>query len=374
VCDEPSACDYAQIDGGDRLSGFGRRVVFGEALVRATKLAAPLGILPLQVDAAPTNDPLRDSTIDIKRLGAVGDGQTDDTASFRSALSGNAAVFVPPGIYRLTAPLKLDSSVVFGSGPHSVLKCANPGFNLFEVSGTGSRLHGLAIIGAAIDETTNQTGIVTSTVSPPDDFSVFDVRFSDLNNGMKFEDQARNCRVQNNHFERLVGKTSGHGYGILTGEVDGLVVTGNTFLGSRSAGHVVLDLAAIADNDIGADHYVLPDYAISTDDRVLENVGEMPDLCAVSDSTVVVDNSKRMHEIRRLSCCAHADAPSLFRQFVHQRPEFQIASPPDAELICRTAPHHAFFEGSRVAWTRPRRSKLHRAPEILTEDSIAVRQ
>lgn len=56
--------------------------------------------------------------------------------------------------------------------------------------------------------------------------------------------------------------------------------------------HVVLDLAAIADNNIGADHYILSDSAIFTDDRILENMGKMPDFCAFSDSTVAVNNCK----------------------------------------------------------------------------------
>jgi hypothetical protein len=222
------------------MSGFGRRAAFGEALLRAARLGAPLGAplaaLPTQADAAPPPLPPPGAAADIRALGAAGDGRTDDTEAFRAALSTHAAVFVPEGTYLVTGPLTLRSATLFGTGPASVLKGGNARFNLLEVGGRGSRVRGLALEGGATDEATGQFGIVTSTEDPPVDFAIHDVRFGGLNSGVKFEDRARDCRVVNNRFERLVGKSSGHGYGVLTGQVDGLIVDGNTFEGSRAGG------------------------------------------------------------------------------------------------------------------------------------------
>ena len=45
--------------------------------------------------------------ISVKEFGAVGDGVTDDTAAFQSALDAGSRVrlYIPPGIYRLTSPV-----------------------------------------------------------------------------------------------------------------------------------------------------------------------------------------------------------------------------------------------------------------------------
>lgn len=219
------------------MSSVGRRAAFGAALLRAMRHGAPLGLLPVRADAAPPAPSSPGAAADIRTLGAAGDGVADDTEAFRAALSDHKALFVPAGVYRLTGSLKLASATLLGTGPSSVLKADGAQFDILEVSGTGSRVEGLALEGGAIDETSGQFAIVTSTRAPPTDFSVFDVRFSGTNNGIKFEDGARDCRVENNHFERLVGKVSGRGYGILTGKVDGLIVLGNTFAGSRTEGH-----------------------------------------------------------------------------------------------------------------------------------------
>ena len=179
------------------------------------------------------------STINVMWAGASGRGEVDDTTPFRAALAAGSTVFVPPGIYKIADTLSLDGATVFGTGSQSVLKCGNARFNLFDVSGSGARIYRLSIWGAATDTTTAQFGIMTSTVSPPQDFSVAEVQFSGpdrttgLNNAIKFQDHAKNCRVQNNHFERLIGAAT-NGYGVLTGAVDGLIVAGNIFQGSRS--------------------------------------------------------------------------------------------------------------------------------------------
>lgn len=226
-----------------------RRNVASDAVLRAITLGAPLALLSAQAGATPSGEATSakgassiEAAMSVLAFGAIGDGVADDTPAFRAALVAGASVFVPPGTYRLTATLNVDGATLFGTGPQSILRCDTPDFDLLEISGSGSRIRNLTISGAATTSSTHQTGIITSKTSPPDDFSVTDVRFggdsttTGLNVGIKFEDKARNCRIHNNHFERLLGAHSS-GYGILTGAVDGLTVTGNTFEGSRVDGY-----------------------------------------------------------------------------------------------------------------------------------------
>ncbi len=54
---------------------------------------------------------------------AVGNGIANDTAALQAALDSGQIVYIPQGMYRVTAPLELkfDSQMVFGDGPLSVL-------------------------------------------------------------------------------------------------------------------------------------------------------------------------------------------------------------------------------------------------------------
>lgn len=46
-------------------------------------------------------------------FGVVGDGQTDDTAAFQNALNAGKKLYVPNGVYKITAPLTGSNSVIF---------------------------------------------------------------------------------------------------------------------------------------------------------------------------------------------------------------------------------------------------------------------
>jgi hypothetical protein len=67
--------------------------------------------------AAETNA-IRDAALNVKLLGAVGDGTTDDTTAINEALAEGKPVFFPPGTYKCTGALTAAAgTVIYGSSP-----------------------------------------------------------------------------------------------------------------------------------------------------------------------------------------------------------------------------------------------------------------
>lgn len=75
--------------------------------VRTSFDAAPLASLPDPVASDLTPLPPGDSWVNVRSLGARGDGATDDTAAFRKAIAEHRAVYVPSGNYLITGTLTL---------------------------------------------------------------------------------------------------------------------------------------------------------------------------------------------------------------------------------------------------------------------------
>jgi hypothetical protein len=64
--------------------------------------------------------------INVKDFGAVGDGVTDDTAAIQAAINYGKSIFIPDGIYNLTAGLVVNSQInIFGNGKSSILHNIN---------------------------------------------------------------------------------------------------------------------------------------------------------------------------------------------------------------------------------------------------------
>ena len=62
--------------------------------------------------------------VNVKDLGAVGDGATDDTDAIQEALTNHDSVYIPPGVYRTSTELKIPSNTTLrGAGRYiSVIK------------------------------------------------------------------------------------------------------------------------------------------------------------------------------------------------------------------------------------------------------------
>jgi len=107
--------------------------------MREVKTIADLEPLTANVTVLPENDiptlPDVSSWVNIRNLGAKGDGQTDDTEIFREAIGKYETIYVPQGDYLLSGTLTLGSHTkLIGLNPIStqlIIKESSPAFSGF---------------------------------------------------------------------------------------------------------------------------------------------------------------------------------------------------------------------------------------------------
>jgi len=124
----------------------------------AAHLSAPLILFALALVGMPTSGIAADA-LSVREFGAAGNGQADDTEAFRTALAAAAqlptgrSVQVPPGTYRITAPLTIESTLLLGlaaggwpadSRPLPTLLVDVPEPQPCVIARTGAALHGLS--------------------------------------------------------------------------------------------------------------------------------------------------------------------------------------------------------------------------------------
>ncbi len=74
-------------------------------------------------------------TISVKDFGAIGDGLTDDTIAFQNAINAANSVFIPEGVYLISASLRLTArQTLYGEGQASVLRALNNTFTVIEIT------------------------------------------------------------------------------------------------------------------------------------------------------------------------------------------------------------------------------------------------
>lgn len=74
--------------------------------------AAPLTTMPPPVASDLVPLPANDTWVNVRDLGAKGDGQTDDTAALQNAIANHRAIYFPSGFYLVHDTLKLRSDTV----------------------------------------------------------------------------------------------------------------------------------------------------------------------------------------------------------------------------------------------------------------------
>ena len=127
-------------------------------------------------------------------FGAFGDGIADDTAAINQALAEERAVFLPPGTYRITAPIVIGfGTMLIGAGAQSVIQARDfpydainlptypSNFNAIEIVDGYSTVQDLWIVGGG-------TGIMLAGKLGPCVKNVIEnVTIWDAKNGLVFD-------------------------------------------------------------------------------------------------------------------------------------------------------------------------------------------
>ncbi|MGH9939237.1 MAG: glycosyl hydrolase family 28-related protein, partial [Blastocatellia bacterium] len=83
------------------------------------------------------SDPRLNVYHNVKKMGAAGDGVTDDSAALQAAINAGHAVMIPEGTYNFSTTLTLKKdSVIVGAGKRSVLRYTGAGVALREPEGS----------------------------------------------------------------------------------------------------------------------------------------------------------------------------------------------------------------------------------------------
>jgi polygalacturonase len=132
------------------VGGVKQIVDVGTSPVTGT-LAIPFSITPIIVI---------EDALNLKILGAKGDGKTDDLAAITSALatakSQKKKLYIPPGVYLHSNTINIDSVDVFGAGDTSELVATNPMNSTIGLRGQSPAIRN-------IKRTINTTGVQRQT-------------------------------------------------------------------------------------------------------------------------------------------------------------------------------------------------------------------
>ncbi len=95
----------------------------------------PLEVFPLKLEKDIPSLPGMDSWVNIKELGAKGDGITDDTHIFQDAIDNHEVIYVPQGWYHITQTLKMKPGTkligLHPMGTQFILNESEPAFSGF---------------------------------------------------------------------------------------------------------------------------------------------------------------------------------------------------------------------------------------------------
>jgi hypothetical protein len=109
--------------------------ISGSSGFKTSSQMEPLTQFPVKLEKDIPPLPSSEAWVNIRELGAKGDGETDDTKVFRDAVEKYKVIYVPQGLYRFTGTLKLKPGTsLIGLHPFStqfILKESEPAFSGF---------------------------------------------------------------------------------------------------------------------------------------------------------------------------------------------------------------------------------------------------
>jgi hypothetical protein len=158
------------------------------------------------IDGANLSGVVTRSLYDVKSFGAVGNGTADDTAAFTNAVyaadqAGGGIVYVPAGLFKLTATINIQNSTIWIIGAGPAAKIAPSGnFDVFRFSGNtrGCGVSKLFLNG------TNQTGGNWFTVTNSHRITFRDLTAEKPYQGFSIE-SCNTCTIDNVWMDQVQG-------------------------------------------------------------------------------------------------------------------------------------------------------------------------
>jgi hypothetical protein len=188
--------------------------------------------------------------LNIKDFGAKGDNSTDNVESIQAAIDaltpGGGCICIPPGVYLISRPLLVNAPIEMrGAGRASILRAVRDNFHVIRLksAATGARLTGFQIQGASTSDKSAQVAILTEeSEGVPTNVTIDHMLISGpdshtgCNDGIQLDRGANEWNICDNTFERLIGTSSGHGYGVLVAAANRNIISRNRFIGSVGQG------------------------------------------------------------------------------------------------------------------------------------------
>lgn len=201
--------------------------------------------------------------VNVLDYGAVGDGSANDTAAITAALATGKSVFFPKGTYLSGAQtITTQGQTLFGEGAASIVQANAAGVTLFTVQAAYVNIRDLRLNGAETNASNTSFAVFTATANPAVYLTIENVVVSGasgsvgFNNAFKFDDSCHYGTVSQCKIERLWGNTSGHGYGVLAGNVKGCRVLNNNMIATSGRGRHGIYFSAGCNNSVANGNYL----------------------------------------------------------------------------------------------------------------------
>lgn len=168
----------------------------------ATNLSTLLHLGTLAVAGTGEDNAL--NAVNVKDLGAVGDGVADDTAPVQSALNVGGKIIFPPGIYKITSPLNVTSNSVLAGQKGAVIQTAKSNISII----VASRKNNVVIEGLKIKQTVAgaKSAVGGIELYKSKDCEVRNCTFEGMQWAGVFLDGSTRCAVRGNNFSGWQGK------------------------------------------------------------------------------------------------------------------------------------------------------------------------
>jgi parallel beta-helix repeat protein len=216
--------------------------------------------------------PISAGVILVTAYGATGDGVTDDLSAIQSAIdaveaAGGGEVLFPVGDYYIDGHMVIDSDRVTlrGTGGGSrILADDDAGKFALKISSADVTVKDLTFVGNTTLALTQSIAAAAneciSLLSGAVNTEITGCRFTGVDATHGFNVQIRGAsgctgpRITNNYFDRVVGTTSGYGYGIQLANVVGAIVSHNEMIQTATTGRHHIYFSDLCTDCIASDN------------------------------------------------------------------------------------------------------------------------